>query len=146
MKMRMTGWAIAAVLVAGSPPALASACKQEIFVPIRFPPGSATWVHRGRGTHYFGFFKKDQSLSIAGAGGTNYDTSGDLSWAAHSDDPWQLTLEGPNGFLVSSSYDGTPLHVDKLPVTGKYVISMGPCVDWGEPGTLVVRASGPPPQ
>jgi hypothetical protein len=145
MKMRMSGWAIAAALVAASPPASASACKQEIFVSIRFSPGSSTWVHRGRGTHYVGTFSKGQSLDIAAAGGTNYDTSGDLSWATHSDDPWQLALEGPDRSVISESIDGT-LHVDSLPVTGKYVISIGPCVDWGKPGTLVIRTSSAQPQ
>jgi hypothetical protein len=134
--------ALIGVLALLSPlPAIASSCNHEIVVPIRFPAGKTEWVYRGAGTHYFGTFQKGQGLSIAAAGGTNYDTSGDLSWAARSNDPWQLTIEGPGGF-TSFSQDGT-LYVDRLPATGKYIISIGPCADWGEPGTMLIHASDP---
>jgi hypothetical protein len=124
--------------------AFASGCNHEIVVPIRFPPGKLDWIHRGKGTHYFGNFRRGQSLSIAGAGGTNHDVGGDLSWASRSSDPWQLTIEGPGGFTMSSDVNNEGvLYVDKLPSTGKYVISIGPCADWGEPGTILIHASDP---
>jgi hypothetical protein len=139
---------LAAILLAAagaSPaPALGSSCNREIVVPIRFPAGSTTWLHRGPGTHYVGFFSKGQSLSIAGAGGVKYDVRGDLSWATASQDPWLFTIEGPGGFLKSAAFDHQGvLYIDRLPATGKYVISMGPCADWGEPGTVVIHASDP---
>lgn len=59
-----------------------------------------------------------------------------------SKDPWQLTIEGPRGFMKSSDQDGI-LYVNKLPATGKYVITMGPCADWGEVGTILIHASDP---
>jgi hypothetical protein len=124
--------------------ALASACNHEIVVPIKFSPGKWEWIFRGVGTHFFGNFQKGQSLVVAAAGGTNYDTSGDLSWAALSKDPWQLYIEGPAGFSASSDFDNQgSLRIDKLPATGKYVITIGPCADWGEPGTMLIHASDP---
>jgi hypothetical protein len=64
--------------------------------------------------------------------------------ASSSNDPWQLTIEGPGGFTKSSDVDNEGvLYVDKLPATGKYVISIGPCADWGEPGTILIHASDP---
>ena len=124
--------------------ASASACNHEIVVPVKFRPGAVEWTHRGPATHFVGYFAKGQGLSVAGAGGVNYDTRGDYSWASSSADPWQLFLEGPSGFTKVTSFDHEGvLQVDALPATGKYVISIGPCADWGEPGTLVIRTSNP---
>ena len=131
--------AIAGALTAG--PALASACNEEINVPIAFARGATQWVHRGPGTTYIGYFKKGQSLVIAGAGGTNYPATSDLAWAKTSQDPWQLTLEGPGGFNLNSDLNGGPLVVEKLPATGKYSVTIYPCADWGEPGTIMIKTS-----
>jgi hypothetical protein len=68
----------------------------------------------------------------------NYDTRGDLSWTTQ--DPWQINIEGPSGFQ-QLELDGV-LYA-KLPITGKYVISMGPCAIWGARGTVVVCVSDP---
>jgi hypothetical protein len=131
------------VALAFSTPSIASSCNHEIVVPIKFPPGKLEWAFRGRGTHFFGFFQKGQSLNIAGAGGI-HDFSGDFSWASSSTDPWQITIEGPNGFIqVTDVETEGVLYVEKLPATGKYVISIGPCADWGESGTLIIHASDP---
>jgi hypothetical protein len=131
------------VALAFSTPSIASSCNHEIVVPIKFPPGKLEWAFRGKGTHFFGFFQKGQSLNIAGAGGS-HDVSGDFSWASSSTDPWQITIEGPNGFIqVPGVETEGVLYVEKLPATGKYVISIGPCADWGESGTLVIHASDP---
>jgi hypothetical protein len=133
--------AVLTVALAFSTPSLASSCNHEIVVPIKFPLGNLVWVFRGKGTHFFGSFEKGQSLSIAAAGG-NHDVRGDLSWA--SSDPWQITIEGPNGFTQSNDIDAEGvLYVDKLPAAGKYVISIGPCAAWGKFGTLSIHASDP---
>ena len=143
--MRMRSAAVA-LLAFGSATgeARASGCTHEIDVPVKFRPGAVEWTHRGPATHFVGYFAKGQGLSVAGAGGVHYDARGDFSWASSSDDPWQLFLEGPNGFTAVTPYDKLGvLHVDALPATGKYVISIGPCADWGEPGTLVIRTLAP---
>ena len=115
----------------------ASSCNNPIVVPIKFKPGGHCWQHKGTGTHFFGQFLKGQNISIGAAGGTNYDTRGDLSWTSQY--PWQINIEAPDGFQQET--DGV-LYV-KLPATGKYVISMGPCAIWGARGTVVVCASDP---
>jgi hypothetical protein len=131
--------ALAAVLAPGA--AFASACNEEIVVPIAFARGATQWVHRGPGTTYVGSFKQGQSLVIAGAGGTNYAATSDLSWAKNSQDPWQLTVEGPGGFNQSSDMGSEPLVIDRLPATGRYSITIYPCADWGEPGTVMITTS-----
>lgn len=148
MQIRDLGFVLAVLTYLAPAPAMASACNHEIVVPIKFPPGKTEWVHRGVGTHFYGNFHKGQSLAIAAAGGTSHDTSGDLSWTVLSKDPWSLTIEGPGAFSKSSDFDvngkpGGTLYVDKLPATGKYVISIGPCADWGMRGTIQIRASDP---
>jgi hypothetical protein len=140
LKRALVAFLAAACLIPGL--AFGSSCNHEIVVPIKFAVGKTEWVHRGVGTHYVGYFQKGQSLSIAGAGGTSYDTRGDLSWAASSDEPWQLSIQGPNGFFQMSDDSGV-LYVDPLPSTGKYVITIGPCASWGSAGTLVIHASDP---
>jgi hypothetical protein len=136
-RLSMLGLALAGAMTAG--PALASACNEEINVPIAFARGATQWVHRGPGTTYVGSFKKGQSLIIAGAGGTNYPATSDLRWMTASQDPWQLTLEGPGGFNANS--DNGPLVVRGLPATGKYSLTIYPCADWGEPGTVMIESS-----
>ena len=116
----------------------ASSCNNPIVVPIRLKSGAHCWQHKGTGTHFFGQFLKGQNISIGAAGGINYDTHGDLSWTTQ--DPWQINIEGPSGFQ-QLELDG--VLSAKLPVTGKYVISMGPCAIWGARGTVVVCASDP---
>ena len=115
----------------------ASSCNNPIVVPIKFKSGGHCWQHKGTGTHFFGKFLKGQSISIGAAGGISYDTRGDLSWTTQ--DPWQINIEGPGGF---EQYGDGVLYA-KLPATGKYVISMGPCAIWGARGTVVVCASDP---
>ena len=143
MLTRLAGLALLASLVTATQ-SLASACNHEIDVAIKFRPGAVEWTHRGPGTHFVGYFATGQGIVVAGAGGVNHDTRGDLSWAASSGDPWQFFIEGPNGFTAVTPYDKLGvLQVDALPATGKYVISIGPCADWGEPGTLLIRTSDP---
>jgi hypothetical protein len=122
-------------------PALASACNEEIVVQIAFARGATQWVHRGPGTTYVGYFKQGQRLTVAAAGGTQYTAASDLSWAKNSQDPWQLTVQGPGGFIANSPLDNGPLVVDKLPATGKYSVTIYPCADWGEPGTIMISTS-----
>jgi hypothetical protein len=129
----------ACAIVALTPSQLsASSCNNPIVVPIKFQSGAHCWQHKGSGTHFFGQFLKGQSISIGAAGGTKYMTGGDLSWTHN--DPWQIGIEGPSGFQ-EGELDGV-LYA-KLPVTGKYVISLGPCAIWGAQGTVVVCASDP---
>jgi hypothetical protein len=115
----------------------ASSCNNPIVVEIKFKSGGHCWQHKGTGTHFFGQFMKGQSISVGAAGSTSYGTRGDLSWTIH--DPWQIGIEGPGGF---EQFDNGVLYA-KLPATGKYVISMGPCAIWGARGTVVVCASDP---
>jgi hypothetical protein len=141
---RLTRLSIFSLVLAGAlapRPALSSACNQEIVVQIAFARGATQWVHRGPGTTYVGYFKKGQRLTVAAAGGTEYTATSDLSWARNSQDPWQLTLVGPGGFNQSSGLDNAPLVVDMLPATGKYTLSISPCADWGEPGTVMITTS-----
>ena len=116
----------------------ASSCNNPIVVPIKFNASWQCWQHKGTGTHFFGQFAKGQNISIGAAGGTSYDTRGDLSWTIQN--PWQINIEGPSGFGQLEL--GGVLYA-KLPATGKYVISMGPCAIWGKSGTVVVCASDP---
>ena len=122
---------------------LASGCNQEIIVQIAFARGATQWMHRGPGTTYVGYFKKGQRLTIAGAGGTNYAATSDLAWAKASQDPWQLDLSGPGGFNQGSDF-GSASFVVTLPATGKYTLSIGPCADWGEPGTVMIPTTPEP--
>jgi hypothetical protein len=73
---------------------------------------------------------------------TNYDTRGDLSWTTIKDDPWQIYISGPEGFSQLGDFDNGTLSV-KIPVTGKYVIEIGPCAVWGASATVLVHASDP---
>lgn len=135
---------IAFAAIAPAAPAFASSCNHEIVVPIKFSPGKTDWMFRGKGTHFFGSFQKGQSLAIGGAGGLNYDVGGDFSWTSEGPDPWQITIEGPGGFTQMTELDSPGLlDVDKLPATGKYVITIGPCAAWGTVGTVVVHATDP---
>jgi hypothetical protein len=117
----------------------ASSCNNPIVVPIKFAHGAHCWEHRGIGTHFFGQFLKGQNISIGAAGGTKYLTGGDLSWTHN--DPWQIYIEGPGGFSQPTESDG--LLYARLPASGKYVISVGPCAIWGARGTVVICASDP---
>lgn len=119
----------------------ASSCNNPIVIPIKFSPGQSKWIHRGVGTHFFGYFKKGQHISIGAASGTKHDTTGDLSWTMNN--PWQLSIEGPGGFTKFADTNSGVLYVDKVPASGKYVITMGPCAEWGRPGTVLVYASDP---
>jgi hypothetical protein len=116
----------------------ASSCNNPIVVPIQFKGKAQCWEHRGKGTHFFGQFLKGQNISVGAAGGTKYTTDGDLSWTIK--DPWQISIEGPGGF---SSYELGGVLYAKLPATGKYVVSLGPCAIWGAQGTVVLCASDP---
>jgi hypothetical protein len=139
MRRRLTGLCILLLALGLAPSAaLASGCDHDILVQIAFARGATQWVHRGAGTTYVGYFKKGQSLTIAGAGGTNYAATSDLSWARSSQDPWQFTLLGPGGFGQTSDLDGAPLVVGPLPATGKYTLSLTPCAAWGESGTVMI--------
>jgi hypothetical protein len=133
---------IAAAIALLATPVYGSSCNHEIVVPIKFRGGSYEWVHRGVGTHFFGNFIKGQSISVASAAGTGYDTRGDLSWTRTKDDPWQVYISGPGGFSQLGDFDNGTLFV-KIPATGKYVIQIGPCAVWGAPGTVLVHASDP---
>ncbi len=144
MRRRPTLSNLLSLALAGAlapPPAVASACLHETVVPIAFARGATQWVHRGPGTTYVGYFKKGQSLTAAAAGGTNYPVTSDLSSAKNSQDSWRLTLEGPGGFNLNADLSQTTLVVDKLPATGKYSLTMYPCSDWGEPGTVMITTS-----
>ena len=131
--------ALGSALVPGV--ALATACNKEIVVPIAFAPGATQWVHRGPGTTYVGTFKKGQSLTIAGAGGTSYPASSDLAWAKNSQDQWEISIAGPGGFSQDSDFGTEPFVVNSLPATGKYTLTIFPCADWGEPGTMMIISS-----
>ena len=120
-------------------PSLASSCNNRIIVPIKFGLHATRWVHKGRGTHFFGVFAGGQNIAVAAAGGTKHDTRGDLSWSGR--DPWQIFVEGPGGFTHSD--DGNGAIRFRTPATGKYVISLGPCAIWGDQGTILVSASDP---
>jgi hypothetical protein len=121
--------------------ALATACNEKIVVQIAFARGATQWVHRGPGTTYIGYFKKGQNLTIAAAGGTDYTATSDLSWAKNSQDPWEISLEGPGGFSQESDFGSEPFVVNSLPATGKYTLTIFPCADWGEPGTMMILSS-----
>ena len=121
--------------------ALATACNQEIVVQIAFARGATQWVHRGPGTTYVGYFQKGQSLTIAAAGGTGYAVTSDLAWAKSSQDPWEISLAGPDGFNQSSDFGSELFVVNQLPATGKYTLTIFPCADWGEPGTMMIISS-----
>lgn len=131
--------ALASALAPGA--ALATACNQKIVVQIAFARGATQWVHRGPGTTYIGYFQKGQSLTIAAAGGTGYPATSDLSWAKNSQDPWEINLAGPGGFNLNSDFGSEPVVVNRLPVSGKYTLTIFPCADWGEPGTMMIISS-----
>lgn len=136
--VRTVAVAVCAAIVAAPYTVSASSCNNSIVVPIQFKNSAQCWQHKGTGTHFYGQFLKGQSISVGAAGGTNYDTRGDLSWTIK--DPWQIFVEGPGGFSQLAS-DGV-LYA-KLPANGKYVLSIGPCAVWGSRGTVVVCASDP---
>ena len=142
MRHLVTAFVSLALASAVAPSAAhASACNQQIVVQIAFARGATQWVHRGPGTTYVGWFKKGQSLVFAGAGGTGYEATSDLAWAKNSQDPWNITLEGPGGFNQNVDLASGPLVVHSLPATGKYTFTIYPCADWGEPGTVMVLSS-----
>ncbi len=132
-------FALGSALAPGA--ALATACNRQVVVQIAFAAGATQWVHRGPGTTYVGYFKKGQSLTIAAAGGTGYAATTDLSWAKGSQDPWEINLAGPGGFSQDSDFGSEPFVVNQLPATGKYTLTIFPCADWGEPGTMMIISS-----
>lgn len=105
----------------------ASGCNHEIVVPIKFSPGQSEWFFHGRGTNFFGFFQRGQSLEIEAA--------------SDSHEPWDISIQGPNDFF-QMDVDGN-FYINRLPFTGKYVITIGPCSRWGSYGTLSIFASDP---
>ena len=120
--------------------ALATACNQQITVPIAFARGATQWVHRGVGTTYVGSFKQGQHLVIAAAGGVDYPATADLSWAKASQDPWEISVAGPAGFARDSDFGVEPFALT-LPASGKYTFTIFPCADWGEPGTVMILST-----
>lgn len=134
-----TSLALGSVLAPST--ARATACNQQIVVQIAFARGATQWVHRGPGTTYVGSFKQGQSLIIAAAGGTGYAATSDLAWAKTSQDPWEINITGPGGFNQNSDFGSEPFVVNKLPATGKYTLTIFPCADWGEPGTMMIISS-----
>jgi hypothetical protein len=142
MKGPITAMAVALALAA---PAYGSGCDHEIVVPIDFQPGQDYWVHKGAGTTFSGTFMTGQSVIVEAAGGTQYVIEGLSDWIAATSDPWQLSVEGPEGFTADSTLhaNGEPPGevLLKIPRTGKYVIRIGPCAAWGAPGTVFVQAT-----
>jgi hypothetical protein len=100
MKGTITAMAVAVALTA---PAYGSGCDHEIVVPIDFQPGQDYWVHKGVGTTFSGTFMKGQSVIVEAAGGTQYLIEGLPDWIAKTSDPWQLSVEGPEGFTADST-------------------------------------------
>jgi hypothetical protein len=142
MKSTMVATALVFVLAA---PAFGSTCDHEIVVPIKFQPGKDYWFHKGAGTTFSGTFQKGQSVIIEAAGGTQYPMDGLLHWIAATSDPWNLRVEGPGGFTTNSALhaNGEPTGevLFKIPRTGRYVATVGPCVAGKTSGTVFVQTT-----
>jgi hypothetical protein len=127
---------LAAIACLLAPSALrASACNQEIVVPIRFQAGAMCWRHVGVGTTFNGQFGAGQHVT-ASAIGQMYNSDGVRSWVTTG--PWQLYVSGPSGFSASDNGNGQLDIV--VPQAGRYSFSIGPCAVWGAPGTIEICA------
>jgi hypothetical protein len=111
----------------------ATGCNVPIVVHMRFSPGQACWLHLGPATEIVGELAGGQDISIGAAGGEHPVAEADLVWAAH--DPWQIILRGPGG---SERFTANGVMRARLEASGGYSISLGPCAEWGTPGTVLV--------
>ncbi len=99
--------------------AFASACNQDIRVPIAFPKGSYCWSFLGKGTTFYGNFAGGQRVSVSMRG-----------WNGNS---WEFIYPGASdrrNFYVSDQNDRGQIDFT-TPHAGYYEFGFYPCVFWG---------------
>lgn len=119
----------------GPAPVLATACNQEIVVPIHFARGAQCWRFTGVATTFTGAFGAGQHV-VARAVGEEYFSDGNQTTMQIA--PWQIYLSGPGDY--SASDDGNGRLDAYLGAGGDYSFQIGPCAVWGNKGTIEICA------
>ncbi len=117
--------------------AFASACNEEIVVPIRFIPGSYCWKHAGRGTTFIGQFRVGQKVTATATGEAFF---ADGPRVVTKVEPWTWSVEGPGNFAKFSDIDGSGELEFVIPQSGRYSFTVFPCAIWGNRGNVAICA------